>query len=64
MSPELESQKWREVFGYTCYRKKDKSTGSDKTNDRHLVIMGERDSDYEFYWPYGTHFIALYMSPW
>ena len=51
-------------FGETRYSKKDKATGNGIMNDRHLILMGGRDSDYEVSGPYGTHFIALDMSPW
>ena len=61
--PELESQKWRRIFGETRYSKKDKATGNGIMNDRHLILMGGRDSDYEVSGRYGTHFIALDMSP-
>ena len=63
VSPELESHKWRGVFGETRYSKKEKATGSDIMNDRHSILMGGRDSDYEVSGPYCVHFSALNMSP-
>ena len=64
VSPKLESTKWSGIFGETRYSKKNKETKSEIMNDRYSIIVGERDSDYEVYVPYGTHFIALDMIPW
>ena len=64
MSPEIESQKWKGVFGENHYRKKYKATVSDIMNDRHLILVGRKYSDCEVYGSYGTHFIAIDMISW
>ena len=64
VSPKIENQKRRGIFGETHYIKKYKGTGSEIINGRYLIVVGGRDSDYEVSGPCGTNFIMMYMSPW
>ena len=64
VSPKLGSHKWRGILGRTRHIKKDKANGSEIMNDRDLLLMAGRDSDYEVSGTYGTHFNTMDMDTW